>query len=291
MRQALNLPPANRPPLGKGPTGKDKPKSFDGGSTSHHIQSSRGSSSAESPDSTRTNSLSPTAMTSSMPSRSSQVLEGSQWDQTIIMTDQQSDMPGSSTSATFQLPPMSAPLPSKSLQYASYSMPSSSRNSMPSMGYMNSQANQINYPHSGDRPMGSSYSSQGFSMRGELRDESRTQQYNTYPYQSHDTNMHPQSPPSTAASMQSQPQSQSQSHSHHGGRETTSPSGPFPHRRSLTEPQGYSIGQGFPHLPNPLQSHHNIRLPSPPRLQDNGSGSVGHHRQLYGPDGRVGPMP
>ncbi|KAJ6631017.1 hypothetical protein B0H10DRAFT_1692206, partial [Mycena sp. CBHHK59/15] len=26
LRQALNLPQANRPPLGKGPTGKDKPK-------------------------------------------------------------------------------------------------------------------------------------------------------------------------------------------------------------------------------------------------------------------------
>ncbi|KAJ7678527.1 hypothetical protein B0H17DRAFT_944494 [Mycena rosella] len=30
LRQALNLPQANRPPLGKGPTGKDKPKSFEG---------------------------------------------------------------------------------------------------------------------------------------------------------------------------------------------------------------------------------------------------------------------
>ncbi|KZT29694.1 hypothetical protein NEOLEDRAFT_1020572, partial [Neolentinus lepideus HHB14362 ss-1] len=28
LRAALNLPPANRPPLGKGPTGKDKPKVF-----------------------------------------------------------------------------------------------------------------------------------------------------------------------------------------------------------------------------------------------------------------------
>ncbi|KAF9064181.1 hypothetical protein BDP27DRAFT_1230860, partial [Rhodocollybia butyracea] len=27
LRQALNLPPANRPALGKGPTGKDKPRS------------------------------------------------------------------------------------------------------------------------------------------------------------------------------------------------------------------------------------------------------------------------
>ncbi|EJF64582.1 hypothetical protein DICSQDRAFT_22381, partial [Dichomitus squalens LYAD-421 SS1] len=26
LRAALSLPPANRPPLGKGPTGKDKPK-------------------------------------------------------------------------------------------------------------------------------------------------------------------------------------------------------------------------------------------------------------------------
>jgi hypothetical protein len=26
LRQALNLPPANRPPMGTGPTGRDKPK-------------------------------------------------------------------------------------------------------------------------------------------------------------------------------------------------------------------------------------------------------------------------
>ncbi|KAJ7650667.1 hypothetical protein FB45DRAFT_719912, partial [Roridomyces roridus] len=29
LRQALSLPPANRPPLGKGPTGKDKPKAYE----------------------------------------------------------------------------------------------------------------------------------------------------------------------------------------------------------------------------------------------------------------------
>jgi hypothetical protein len=36
LRQALNLPPANRPLLGKGPTGKDKPKSSEALRTSHH---------------------------------------------------------------------------------------------------------------------------------------------------------------------------------------------------------------------------------------------------------------
>ncbi|EEB87388.1 hypothetical protein MPER_15270, partial [Moniliophthora perniciosa FA553] len=36
LRQALNLPGANRPPLGKGPTGKDRPKPAEPSSVSQH---------------------------------------------------------------------------------------------------------------------------------------------------------------------------------------------------------------------------------------------------------------
>ncbi|EIN03705.1 hypothetical protein PUNSTDRAFT_146885 [Punctularia strigosozonata HHB-11173 SS5] len=76
LRAALNLPPANRPPLGKGPTGKDKPKSYvsspidasGSGSSSQTMTGcerpgpSRATSSAEdSAPPTRGNSLSPSA--------------------------------------------------------------------------------------------------------------------------------------------------------------------------------------------------------------------------------------
>ncbi|KIK62540.1 hypothetical protein GYMLUDRAFT_104290, partial [Collybiopsis luxurians FD-317 M1] len=57
LRQALNLPPANRPVLGKGPTGKDKPKTFDSPGLTPSIIESRDSSG--SPPSTRLGSYSP----------------------------------------------------------------------------------------------------------------------------------------------------------------------------------------------------------------------------------------
>ncbi|KIM84285.1 hypothetical protein PILCRDRAFT_42551, partial [Piloderma croceum F 1598] len=62
LRVALNLPPASRPSLGKGPTGKDRPRPLETGSRSYPASAkSRESSNADldSPPSTRTNSLSP----------------------------------------------------------------------------------------------------------------------------------------------------------------------------------------------------------------------------------------
>lgn len=278
MRQALNLPPANRPALGKGPTGKDKPKSFDGHSQS--LQSSRDSSSPDSPSSTRTSSLSPSALTAPMPSRPVQVLDSGPWDQPIIMNEQPSDVPGPSASPTYQLPPMSAPLPSKSMHYPyTNSLPPSSRPSIANNMYM---VPQPSYPHSSaDRPMGSAYGSQAFLLRGDVRDEPRQQySYEQSSFQSHDSNMHSQSPPASAPPAHSQsPLSQRESSS----------ALPYPHRRSLTEPQGFSIGQGFPHLPTPVQAPHSIRLPSP-RLQDSGGHSHPPPRSTYGPDGRLNSM-
>ncbi|KIY43758.1 hypothetical protein FISHEDRAFT_9704, partial [Fistulina hepatica ATCC 64428] len=62
LRQALSLPPANRPPLGRGPTGKDRPKTFESTTPSQpaqlNFQISRASS-TESPGSARTGSISP----------------------------------------------------------------------------------------------------------------------------------------------------------------------------------------------------------------------------------------
>jgi len=89
LRQALNLPQANRPPLGKGPTGKDKPKSFD--NHGRPLTSSRDSSSADSPGSMRGDSLSPVLISATLPPRAAvQEIENGTgpWGQTIVMTEE-----------------------------------------------------------------------------------------------------------------------------------------------------------------------------------------------------------
>ncbi|KAJ7722745.1 hypothetical protein DFH07DRAFT_1067356 [Mycena maculata] len=101
LRQALNLPQANRPPLGKGPTGKDKPKSYD--NHGHALPSSRSSSSPDSPESMRDNSASPVLISATLPPRAAvQEIENGTgpWGQTIVMTE---EVP------QYHLPPMSAP--------------------------------------------------------------------------------------------------------------------------------------------------------------------------------------
>ncbi|KAK0204707.1 hypothetical protein DFS33DRAFT_682987 [Desarmillaria ectypa] len=272
LRQALNLPLANRPALGKGPTGKDKPKTYElnAASTSIPLRSSRDSSS--SPGSTRASSLSPGNLATTVPPRSVTEVEGGSWDQTLMINDQQSDVPSSSASSSYPLPPMNPP-PIK--QYASYTSPvPTSRNSLPSSVYISSQNS---YSHSADRPVSSAYTnSAGFVVR-DVRDEPRSH-YSYSPQSSfHDNSMPSQSPPNTAPPLHSS--------SYHSPRET-SLSYP-PHRRSLTEPQQFSINQAYPHLPNPVQ--HGIRLPSPPKLQD--SSHTHMSRNAYGPDGRINPIP
>ncbi|KAI3613768.1 proteophosphoglycan ppg4 [Moniliophthora roreri] len=293
LRQALNLPAANRPPLGKGPTGKDKPKSTEPSTVSQHASlpltlplSSRDSSG--SPPSTRMSSHSPPgSMGTSIGSRAPvQSVEDGVWEQTIIMSD--SDLPSSSASSTYPLPPMSAPPPisSKPISYNPYpnslssssSLPSSSR-SMPSPMFLNSQPN---YSHSADRPIGTSYGSPTFTMRSDIRDDSRHHySYSPSPYQSHDT-LHTHHGASAVAP------GIAHSQSHPPQRE---PPVSYPHRRSLTEPQqAYSINSGFPHLPNPIHSNQGIRLPSPPRLPSQDGVAHNQPPRNYGPDGRINSM-
>ncbi|KAF7375162.1 DNA helicase [Mycena sanguinolenta] len=111
LRQALNLPQANRPPLGKGPTGKDKPKTpTDSGSIRE--------------------SESPVLISTSLPPR--QVVQEIEngtgpWEQTIVMTE---EVP------QYQpLPPMSAPpaLQSKMGTYSPAPHPSSRSSSLAPM--------------------------------------------------------------------------------------------------------------------------------------------------------------
>ncbi|KAL0577651.1 hypothetical protein V5O48_004340 [Marasmius crinis-equi] len=288
LRQALNLPAANRPPLGKGPTGKDRPKPAD--AISHNVSlpaplPSRDSS--NSPPSTRMSSHSPpSVMDTTVGSLGAvQNVDDSVWDQTIIMSD--SDLPSSSASSSYPLPPMSAPpMSSKPIQYSPYpnslptpsSLPSSSR-PLSSPMYLSSQPN---YAHPAERSVGASYGSPTFSIRGDVRDEPPRTQY-TYAqssYQSHETlhSHHNSSNVSSGAHTPSQHQ-----HQHPSARDHI----PYAPRRSMTEPQQpYTINQGFPHLPNPMSQ--GIRLPSPPRLQENHGVHISPRN--FGPDGRINSM-
>ncbi|KAJ3785637.1 hypothetical protein GGU10DRAFT_291884 [Lentinula aff. detonsa] len=247
LRQALNLPPANRPMLGKGPTGKDKPRTYNHLGLATMSLKSRGSS--DSPPSTR--------MSSHSPESDIVRLDDPAWDQTIVMTDTQSDLPSSSTSSSYPLPPMSAPPSSKPIQYNPY--PTSRGSSGSGSVYLNSQSA---YPQPTDRSMSSSsYPSPDFSsMRLDPREENRSHySYSPSPY---DGSLQNNTPPSAPLHLHPQRDSASLSYST---------------RRSITEP--YTVGSGFPHLPNAM-THHSIHVPSPSRLQDNG---VGHHAHLPGP--------
>ncbi|KAF5367127.1 hypothetical protein D9758_003994 [Tetrapyrgos nigripes] len=269
LRQALNLPPANRPPLGKGPTGKDKAKPFDTSPAPPLSLRSRESSSADSPDSTRVSSHSPSQV-SGLPSSHVDDVSGSQWDQPILLHEHpQSDMSSSSASSSYPLPPLNIPaIPSKPVQYNPYpsSIPSTSRSPV----YMNSS--QTDYPHSADRPMTSTYNSPTFTLRNSVRTSDDARTY--YSYASHDDHLH------ASAAVISAPL-----HTHH--RDTSLP---YPSRRAMTDPQStYTSDFTHIHLPSP----HSIRLPSPPQgLQDGRGTSSGHiaSRHTYETDGRVSGM-
>ncbi|KAH8118132.1 hypothetical protein DFH11DRAFT_1572573 [Phellopilus nigrolimitatus] len=84
LRAALNLPPAHRPPLGHGPTGKDKVKPFDRGSTAQtESVADEGSASP------RTNTSSPHSINQQIPSVSHSgdggETPGGIWDQALSM--------------------------------------------------------------------------------------------------------------------------------------------------------------------------------------------------------------
>ncbi|KAL0067860.1 hypothetical protein AAF712_005028 [Marasmius tenuissimus] len=274
LRQALNLPAANRPPLGKGPTGKDKPKATE--TIDHHhippplpLESSRDSS--NSPPSTRLSSHSPPSV---MGTSVGSVVDDSVWDQSIIMTE--SELPSSSASSSYPLPPMSAPaMSSKPIHYSPYPSSLPTPSSLPASRSISSpmyMSSQPNYAHSVERPVGNGYGSPTFSIRGDVRDESPRTQYSyaQSSYQSHDS-LHSHHNSSTVGHPQ-----------HPSAREHL----PYHPRRSMTEPQQpFTINQGFPHLPNPM-SHQGVRLPSP-RLQEN---SAIHLPRSYAPDGRITPM-
>ena len=235
------------------------PKNFDPSSRSYPLDYSQNSSSTESPTSTRANSVSPSAITASTrtPPRSLQILASANWDQSMLM--QETDTLPTSSTSSYQLPPVSA-LSSKSLQYPPYpsSMPGSSRGSISNAMYIASS--QPSYPHSTDRPMATAYSNFGFMTRNDIRDDSpqHEEQFSYAQTQftpAHDSGMHSHGPSNAAASLHAHPQRDQ-----------------FNHRRASTEPGTQSfrtITNQFPHLPNP--AHGSMRVSPLPRLQDSGN--------------------
>ncbi|CAA7266927.1 unnamed protein product [Cyclocybe aegerita] len=285
LRQALNLPPAARPPLGRGPTGKDKPKNFElPDAQPLFFPSSRESSTEDSPPS-RSDSQSPSdTITVSMSSRPMTVLEPNSWNESLLLNTHQSHQESSDVAGAsepqYDIAPMSAPLPIKPLQYASYNhtFPPTSR-SLSTVLYSESTSN---YSHSSDRPMASSYAGPSFSLRSEIREEPPRQQYTYAPsFQSSDPTIASESP-SPVVHPPSAP-------THHNS-QRESPL-PYPHRRSLTDPQGFSIGQVFPHLPNPTQFQHNPRPPDYSRPQDNMHLMAASRSGAFGHDGRLNTLP
>ena len=254
LRQALSLPPSRRPPLGRGPTGKDRPRKFrDSILQSLSPQPSHESSADLSPTSFPT-SQSLTYMADSMSSRCAAAAVPSAWNESMSLNNQShqtlqhSDLiePSHSPHRLSAIPAWAVSMK----QYASYvnPVPSSSRE----FPCVYQSLNVLNdHTQSPDRPTSISrnYSNQNFSSlvacAGEIREEIHQEYVYTHAYYQHDLNMRSQSPSPT-----------SQLHPHVNSLQHDSTT-PFSHRRSSLNPQGFSIGQGFTHLPNSAQLQNN----------------------------------
>ncbi|KAI0297239.1 hypothetical protein B0F90DRAFT_1740393 [Multifurca ochricompacta] len=263
LRAALNLPPANRPPLGKGPTGKDKPKtpSAPPPRPSAPLDAvSHAGSSADSPTSTRAQSLSPSTITSTMrPSQNAvHSLEGSSWDQGIIMGEEQNHSAPHASSPSTGYPLPGVPPHTKPPSQYSYSSPaqSSSRTTLPGTMYMPTvpQGTQ-NFSHPTDRPLSEAYASGNYPVR-DPRDDQQRFSYSQPSYSGPEAAHLSQHSPSTSLHY---PQQQQRDPS-----PAQTPL-PFAPRRSITDPQGFSsLVNQYPHLPPPPA----LRRLSPPRLAE-----------------------
>ncbi|KAH7925474.1 hypothetical protein BV22DRAFT_1195128 [Leucogyrophana mollusca] len=254
LRAALNLPPASRPTLGKGPTGKDKPKSLDNAPLSQSSKSRDSSLAAESPSPRRSESASPALIGASM--RTSPMIEGGNWEENFIMNDQQSQGSHvSSTSSTpYNLRPAPAPIPQKGPQQFTFSnpMPSSSRNMIP--GGVHGHTLQSSYPHTADRPIASGYNDMSYLLC-DVRDSPQ------YQYQYHQ----PPFAPEQSISSHSQTPIHSQGHTPQRVLPPPQPALAYHQRRSVTDPQGFRTLANDLHLTSPPPHAHGMRLASPPQ--------------------------
>lgn len=274
LRAALNLPPANRPALGKGPTGKDKPKTLDNPPASHPTPKSRDSSPiGESPSPRRSESTSPSVIGGTS-LRTPPIIDGSNWDEGFMMNDQQSassQIP--SNSVAYNMRPVApSTVPQKSPQQFTFSTPMPPRtlvsNNVPS------HALQSSYAHTADRPITSGYNDMNYLLCDVRESTHYSYHYQQPPFSGES----PMSSHSPQLSVHSQP-------SHSAQRPSIQHTMPFQQRRSHTEPQAFrSLGSDL-HLPSP-PSHHISRLASspPPAIHD--------VRSHYTPHGKhVNPLP
>ncbi|KAH9936046.1 hypothetical protein B0H21DRAFT_758734 [Amylocystis lapponica] len=236
LRTTLNLPPANRPPLGKGPTGKDKPKSHQTNlqlspsssslppihslphmSPTMSLHSAAGSlNGSPSETSTRTHSLSPESMSAalaqspphSQPSHNVHDMESDGWGESMFMPKEQSDPP--------------PPVPPATYTSTSFT-PSGPRQVIADMYMQSVQRN----PHTDDRPMNpDTYPSPGY-----VRDDRRSLFSGSFSLPSfHTHNPQMQNHHPAVASMSSMSSMPPQS-----GGMLVNHSMPYPHRRSMTD--------------------------------------------------------
>jgi hypothetical protein len=186
LRAALNLPPANRPPLGKGPTGKDKPKDSSGGSL-HSLESpTHDSSDPASPSSTRTSSHSPVLLHVDVhPDSGTWNLMRQERTETHLSTPQSYLQPESPA-----VPQGTAP---HSYAYSNNLPAQDSRHSMPPL-YVNTS--HTNYPEATDR-------NNTFLTLRESRNESHSPYpYSGHAYTTHDGSIHHQVSPTSHATHQ-----------------------------------------------------------------------------------------
>ena len=222
-------------------------------------------------------------MAASMSSRPAAVMEPSAWNESMLLnnqshqTQQHSDLVKPST--PYHLSAMPAPQAVSTKQYLAYDNPIVSSSRQVSSDVYNISSPDA-YTQSPDRPIDGNYGNQNFPSRGEIHEEIRHGQQFAYPhtYHQHDLN------------MRSPGQSTSQSHPHVNSLQRDSTIS-FPHRRSSLDPQGFSIGQGFPHLPNPVQLQHNPRPPDHPRQPDHLHVLTNSRSAHYGQDGRLNSVP
>ena len=232
----MNLPPANRPPFGKGPTGKDKPKRPSARpprvSTDLELVSKAGSS-ADSPTSTRAQSLSPSTTASMLPSSNSvHGLEGGSWDQSMLMGEEQNQH-------TPHLSPPSTgyPLPglrphTKAPSRFTYPSPAqSSRTTFPGTMHLpvTSKGPQ-NFGHPTDRPL-----TEAHGGNYPLRDIGEEQQ--RFPHSQ------PYSVPEAAHMPQHLPSTQGLHHltQQHCDPPSTQKPIPFARKRTISDPREFSL--------------------------------------------------
>jgi hypothetical protein len=280
LRAALSLPPANRLPLGKGPTGKDKPKPY--APRSSAALASVGSpepaasgsgpmalppaSRTESPSSgsTRTHSLSPSSLSAVLNSSGQPTGLPDSWDEGMFSARERPDVPPSSS---YPVTPVSSTNSQPPYSFSSSTQPPTSRPSVSTYGLPLTQ----NYPHSADRPAGEGYSDSLFDRRFHFPQSA-------YSDSSHTTfNAQSPTPPVSLAS-------------HRGSNGTGIQNLSFAHRRSITEPQALRTAL-LSSMPGMLVPHSHSHAGSGRGPSPNMSETVGHLRAAeFDVDPRVNQM-